>query len=66
MQEMISTTIVALHLLPSSSLGLLATKLSHLCLSLDGFFHDLDRLDGPPKRAPLDLHHITLFLVFYF
>ena len=66
-QEMISATIVALDPLLSSPLGLFPTNTrAILALLRLLFLHDLDHLDGPPRRAPLDLHHIALFLFLIF
>ena len=64
-QEVVATTIVALNLFPSSPLGLLSTRArTTLALFLLRDFNHLDHLDGPPRRAPLDLRHVPLFLIF--
>ena len=63
-QEVVATTIVALHFPSSSPLGLLSTRARAALALLWLLSHDLDHLDGPPRRAPLNLRHISLFLIF--
>ena len=66
-QEIISATIVALNPLLSSPLGLLSTRArTTLALFWLLVFHNLDHLDAPPRRAPLDLCYNALFLFFIF
>ena len=66
-QEVVATTIVALHLFTSSPPGLLSTRArTTLALFLLRFFNHLDHLDGPPRRTPFDLRQHPLFLFFEF
>ena len=63
MQEMITDTIVALHLLMFSPVGLfVALCLATLALPQLLFYH----LDGSLGWAPLDLRYISLFLFLIF